>query len=110
MGGDKPTSVGLVVGLETEDNNQICLEVHWSQDTGHFTLLGVGGGGGAGLGESANISCRGAGIHLIALYHLSHQGSPPSTFILSCEKFQQGVFCKDMFSADKVCGQCSKVS
>ena len=34
MGGDKPTSVGLVVGLETEDNNQICLEVHWSQDTG----------------------------------------------------------------------------
>lgn len=40
MGGDKPTSVGLVVGLETEGNNQICLEVHWSQDTGHFTLLG----------------------------------------------------------------------
>ena len=56
------------------------------------------------------ICCRGAGLHLIALYHLSHQGSPPSTFILSCEKLQQGVFSKDMFSADKVCGQCSKVS
>ena len=42
MGGDKPTSVGLVVGSETEGDNQICLEVHWSQDTGRFTLLGAG--------------------------------------------------------------------
>ena len=42
MGGDKPTSVGLVVGSETEGDNQICLEVHWSQDTGRFTLRGAG--------------------------------------------------------------------